>query len=78
MPSISHFILDEITDTGNPSPGTTKMQRLRNLICGGPWGNNNKIILIYWLPDTNVIGGGYWVAWEGADPLADAAISIEP
>jgi hypothetical protein len=57
------------------------MQRLKNLICGGPWGGNNDIVLIYWKPEAGLPGNGQWVAWVDnpapkSDPLPEAGVTI--
>jgi hypothetical protein len=74
--TLRKFDRDEITDLGNPAGNTPRMKRLRNLVCGGPWGNDNEIDLIYWLPDEKVSGGGYWVAWKDPDPLPPAGVVV--
>jgi hypothetical protein len=55
-----------------------RMQKLRDLVCGGPWGADDDICLIYWKPSSN---GGQWVAWQDApapktDPLPEAGVSV--
>lgn len=71
MPSvIRKFSLDETIDNANINAAAPRMQRLKELICGGgSWSNNNRICLIYWKPDANAPGGYKWVAWEDPDPL---------
>lgn len=76
--TLRKFGPDEITDNANVTAGTPRIKRLKNLICGGSWGNNNEICLIYWKLDPNAPNGGYWVAWENPDPLPGAGVSITP
>ncbi len=75
---IRQFGPDEITDNSNVTAGTPRMQRLKDLVCGGSWGNADSINLIYWKPDPSAPDGGYWVAWEDPDPLPAAGVSIAP
>lgn len=69
-------------DEPNPLPpnaGSTRMQKLQDLVCGGPWNAHNDICLIYWRPKPG--GGGEWVAWTDSpaprkDPLPEADVTI--
>jgi hypothetical protein len=77
------YELDELSagTVVNPIPG--RMERLKNLICGGPWGGNDDIVLIYWKPHTGAPADHQWVAWVDkptpkADPLPEASVSIAP
>ena len=75
--SVRKFTRDETTDNANVSPTDPRVERLKDLISGGgPWGNNSKINLIYWYPDSTMPGGGHWVAWIDPDPLPAAQITI--
>ncbi len=79
--TIRHYELDEISEGTLVVPIPTRMQRLKNLICGGPWDGNNAIVLIYWKTDAGTPGGGLWVAWVDkpspkVDPLPEASVSI--
>lgn len=73
--TIRRFELDELRE---PHAGDQRRERLRNLICTGPWRNNNNINLIYWHPDAAAPDGGHWVAWEGPDPLPEAGVTVTP
>ena len=69
---------DEIADNPNVTAGTRRMQRLRDLVSGGQWGNRDQIDLIYWKPAPSAPDGGFWVAWEDPDPLPAAGVTITP
>jgi len=65
-----------------PNAARTRIQKLQDLICGGPWGNLDDVCLIYWKPD-NAGPGGQWVYWEDNppprnDPLPPAGVTIAP
>ena len=68
----------EETDPLPHAPGATRIEKLKDLICGGPWGNRDDICLIYWRPKGE---GGEWVAWVDepnpkVDPLPEAHVNI--
>jgi len=59
------------------------MQKLQDLICGGPWGGNDNVCLVYWSPNPANPNDGKWIAWEDkpapkADPLPEAGVDIAP
>jgi len=69
---------EDETDPLPPNPARTRIQKLQDLVCGGPWSNRNDICLLYWKPKA---GGGEWVAWSDSppprtDPLPQGAVSI--
>jgi hypothetical protein len=79
--NLRHYELDEITEGTLVAPVPTRMQRLKNLVCGGPWGGNDAVVLVYWKTDSSAPNGGLWVAWVDkpapkVDPLPEAAVSI--
>ena len=74
--TLRKFSRDELTDNANVTAGTKRMQRLKDLICGGTWGNKNKTSLIYWKLDDAAPDGGYWVAWDDPDALAQADVTV--
>jgi hypothetical protein len=72
--------LDEISAGTLQQPIPSRMQRLRNLLSGGPW-SPKSIVMLYWKPDPQAPGGGQWVAWEDStapkvDPLPEAGVTI--
>ena len=66
----------------------TRMQKLQQLICGGPWNARDNICLLYWRPKLGddgkprPDGAGEWVAWVDSppkvDPLPDTGVTIAP
>lgn len=67
---------DEI-DPLPPDNTRDRIQKLQDLVCGGPWGNRDDLCLLYWKPNVN---GGEWVAWSNStpnvDPLPAAGVSV--
>jgi len=66
------------TDPMPPNPAKTRMGKLQDLVCGGPWNGRDDICLIYWKPDVSK-----WVAWVDQpppmfDPLPQAEVSVAP
>ena len=60
-------------------PSRTRMENLRDLVCGGPWGADDTICMFYWKPAPD--GGGKWVAWRDTpppkvDPLTEAGVTV--
>jgi hypothetical protein len=47
-------------------------RRLRDLVSGGNWTDNDDIVLIYWSPEDK----GRWVMWKDPDPLKEANITV--
>lgn len=79
--TLRHYEMDESSSVSLLPPVPNRMQRLKNLICGGPWGGNNDIALIYWKTDASLPGNGQWVAWVDkpapkTDPLPEADVSV--
>lgn len=69
----------DLIDPLPSKPVRTRMERLQNLICTGPWNTDDTICLIYWKPAPN--GGGKWVAWQdnpppNVDPLPQAGVTV--
>jgi hypothetical protein len=75
---IKHFTLNEIDEglpgTGSPTP--SRIARLQRLLCAGPWGADNNLVLLYWNKDATKPGGSHWVGWEDPDPLPPAGITV--
>jgi len=66
---------DEIRDNPNINPNAGRMQRLKDLVCAGPWDGDDDIYAIYWQRDPAAPGGeGYWVACKDPDQLAASEV----
>ena len=61
---------DEIDPLPTDSTAS-RMDKLRSLVCGGPFGNRDDLCLFYWKDDA-------WVAWSDSvqDPLPEANVTI--
>jgi hypothetical protein len=75
--------LDELSTGILLPPIPSRIQRLKNLICGGPWSARDDIVTLYWKPDPGAPNGAQWVAWidtpaPKVDPLPEASVSITP
>jgi hypothetical protein len=61
-----------------PPTNSPPLNRLQQLICGGPWDLFTNLSLVYWVTDTTAPGNGYWIAWEDPDALIAAGVTIAP